>query len=52
MTPKQHFRVQFLRYPGTIGIGIYIRKGSGWRTRYIFASFCRRPIGFVGWRTR
>ena len=46
-------RFQFLRYPNTIGLGIYIRaygKGTAWRTRYIFlGGNWRKPIGFVGW---
>jgi hypothetical protein len=46
-------KIQFLKYPGSVGVGFYVRAKPGssfqWRTRYIFLSFSRRPIGFVGW---
>ena len=53
-------RFQFLRYPGSVGFGIYLKRGHvfyktgpyEWRTRYIFLSFSRKPIGFVGWRQK
>ena len=32
-----------------IGIGLFVRHGSQWRTRYLFVGRGCRPINFIGW---